>query len=671
MTHDGGSSRHNLRIGLVLLCALMLLAGYYLLHPTLLPETAAAGGLACGRVLIGLVILSLGGVTGRALGIAVEGNRAATVVLQASLGLGILAGCILIVGSTLGINLLTMGVLPLAVLLILRKKWLDWWRNLGTSLTEITCQAGRLEKCLALLIGLGLCSSLIIALAPPLKYDALMYHLVMPQTYIQAGKITGIPWLVMSGMPQGTEMLYTLAAFWGGLPAAAVMGWMIAVLAVLGIIGFFSSGFENGSRIGLAAAASLLAGETFVSSTSWAYVDWTGLLFGVCCLITLNAWLHSSQNKYLGCAGLFAGLGFTTKYTGGILALCALAVVILWQIRQTKSGRRFSMKPWLVFSGAAAAFPLVWLLRNLILTGNPFYPFFFPAAEMDAVRLAVYQGAEPYGEWWEAFLLPIRATLWGVESAEGYSVSIGALLLVLSLGNLLRRRVLSDAERNALHLGLVFFLSVWVFWGFGNRVSGYLIQTRMYYSIFPAFAIIAGLGWDAIRDIRWKNVRLSLLIGAVMLLALGLSVSNTILQMIRQDAPRMVAGFITEDAYLDANLGWYAPAVRAVNELPAGAKVLFLYEPRGLACTPICDPDEILDQWKINRIGRETGNSILMNWRQKGYNYLLVNKAGMQFLADGSDPHHPAAEIKALQSLLSEIPLIRSFGESYQIYQVP
>ena len=63
---------------------------------------------------------------------------------------------------------------------------------------------------------------------------------------------------------------------------------------------------------------------------------------------------------------------------------------------------------------------------------------------MDAVRVSVYQGATPFGEWWEGFLLPIRATLWGLESAEGYSVSIGP-----SASNPLTGRGASSARASA------------------------------------------------------------------------------------------------------------------------------------------------------------------------------------------------------------------------------
>ena len=291
---------------------------------------------------------------------------------------------------------------------------------------------------------------------------------------------------------------------------------------------------------------------------------------------------------------------------------------------------------------------------------------------MDAVRLSVYQGAEPYGEWWEGFALPLRATLWGLESAEGYSVSIGPLLLILALGNLLRQRALTEPGKNAMRLGVIFFLSLWVMWGIGNRLSGYLIQTRMYFSIFPAFAVLAALGWDAVSDIRWQTIRFSRLFGAIIFLSLGFSMVGLVLQTIKQDAFRVTTGSTTENEYLDLNLGWYAPAMRAVQDLPSGSKTFFLYEPRGLACVPACDPDEILDHWKISRLtAKSNAVSELELWKQKGYNYLLINQAGMDFLADGKDPHHPAAEIQALKDLLNPLKPVQTFGESYQIYQLP
>ncbi len=259
----------------------------------------------------------------------------------------------------------------------------------------------------------------------------------------------------------------------------------------------------------------------------------------------------------------------------------------------------------------------------------------------------------------------------GQESAGAYSVSIGPLLLILGLANLFHIRPLEKPEKYSLQLGIIFFLSGWFVWAVGNRLSGYLIQTRMYYSLFPAFAVLAALGWNTVREINWKGVRISRLFGLAVLIALGISTINLGFQTIRQDVLRVNTGMISADVFQDRNLGWYAPAVRSINLLPQGSHVLFLYEPRGLACVPNCDPDEILDQWKISRMPNPDLNSVLTLWKQQGYNYIFVNRDGMDFLASGGDPHHPAEEIQALQEMLKQLPIARSFGASYQLYKLP
>ncbi len=291
MNPKTGSPQNNLRIVLILASLYLLMAGYYIIHSPFTLETGAVIGMSLWRLVVAAIIMTIAGTIGRLTGVLVQGNELATVVIQAGMGLGILSIYILLAGSIVGINGLTMAIIPAALLVVLRKNMVAWLRSFGRSLTGIWLETGRFEKGIAAFVLVILLTSLLSALAPPIKYDALMYHLVMPQTYIQQGRISHIPWLVMTGMPQATEMMYTLSAWVGGLPAAAVSGWMVGCLALLGLISFFQNASElNVRRIGWVAAASLLAGETFATSLSWAYVDWMGLFFGVCCLICFRDW---------------------------------------------------------------------------------------------------------------------------------------------------------------------------------------------------------------------------------------------------------------------------------------------------------------------------------------------------------------------------------------------
>jgi hypothetical protein len=83
---------------------------------------------------VSLVILTLAGMTGRALGIRLEGRRLSTVVLQTGLGLGLLVTMVLLLGSILGVNWITLGLLPAVGIILLRKHALEWWRELTASL---------------------------------------------------------------------------------------------------------------------------------------------------------------------------------------------------------------------------------------------------------------------------------------------------------------------------------------------------------------------------------------------------------------------------------------------------------------------------------------------------------------------------------------------------------
>src|SRR5690606_338128 len=99
---------------------------------------------------------------------------------------------------------------------------------------------------------------------------------------------------------------------------------------------------------------------------------------------------------------------------------------------------RPDVKAALRYLAAALALALPSLLRNLLFTGNPFYPLLLPGGEMDAIRLGFYQGFAAQATWLDALLLPFRATWLGIEgghigTAPGYETSLGPLLLLFAV----------------------------------------------------------------------------------------------------------------------------------------------------------------------------------------------------------------------------------------------
>lgn len=648
-------------IGLAgLVWAAAIVVAYFVTHKPLTPEIAAGLGLACWRVLAaGLMVFAAGGFGMKFFPLA-ELHPLARLSLQAAVGLGGMALGLLLIGSLM--LPVWLPWLLLAVLIAwLFKPGLAWLKQIS-SLGEIWRESSRFGRWTGGILGITLLAAFLIALAPALRYDALMYHLVMPQAYLQDGRIGYLPWIAMTGMPQVSEMLYTWAMSLGGAQAAALLGWMAAGLALLGLLGYLRMRLSaNAAWVGIAA---LLAGYTLAIASAWAYVDLFGLYFGVGCLIALDGWRTYGKKSWLVLAGISAGLAFGTKYTAGVLAIAA-GVTLIFHIWKSKAK---ALPALVVFTGSLLITVLPWLVRNMIYTGNPFYPFFFPAGDMDAVRIGVYQGLPTWGNWQDIVLLPWRATYLGVENSGGYSVSVGPLLLGLGALAWIGRRELQPEQRVGLQNATLLAVSGLLVWVVGNQVSGYLIQTRMYFSLFPAFAALAAYGYEGISGLHIPQVRLGRIVQALVLLVLALNGLQVWTDTIEKDPAAVIFGVTTQEDYLAQNLGWFQPAMQAIHDLPEGSQVLLLFETRSFYCAPVCYPDEILDRWKTALAREGSPEAVLAAWRAEGFTHLLYYQAGGDFLRTANDPHHPVEEIDSLEGLLDTLTEPVDIGGMYALY---
>ncbi len=644
-----------------LLWPLAVLVMYYATHKPFGPELAVKLAGLIWQNLTVFFLVSLAGGIGCRLARLRTLHQFTRLSLQAGLGLGILGLVVLLLGTTAGLPRWLLWVLLLALWIVFFRSILDWWRE--WSAWQIFWQeSDGFGKAVGWMLGLILLAAWVITLAPPVKFDALLYHLTLPAAYLRLGRISDLPWIVMSGHPQTTEMLYTWAMALGGSAAAATLGWTFSLFTTLGLLGYLRQRLNP--RAAWAGAASLLCGYTLAIATSWAYVDWLGLFFGLGCLVAFDLWRNEGSRNQLWLAGAFAGLAFSTKYTAGVLGLVSLGA-LAWHCWRRKT----AYLPALIqFGLAAAVFALPWLVKNLINTGNPLYPFFFSSGAMDELRIAVYQGLPPGGNWLDFFLLPLRATVMGVDGAEGYSVSIGPLLLGLGalawVGSKNHTAEQRGGFENAVLLGLLGLLV----WAVGNRFSGYLIQTRLYFSLFPAFAVLAAYGFWGLNRLSLPALRFGRILAALVMIVLALNVLEISVAGWKMGAPQAALGLTSESDYRASNLGWFEPAMQAVRDLPEGSKVQLIYEPRSFYCAPTCYPDEILDRWKVSLNRQQDPIRILENWKADGFTHIMVYKAGVDFLRTANDPHHPPSDLQALDEFLNLLPDPVDFGGVYELY---
>jgi hypothetical protein len=644
--------------GLVWLALVISL--YYVGHKPFSPQLAMTLSRALGGTAAAFALVSAAGGLGRWL-VRIQTFPLAATALQAALGLGLLSIGALVFGAVIGVGpaLAWAGLIGMGFLL--RGQIASWWCS-WKALLDLWREGDRFGKLIACGSGLIFLSTWTVASGPPLKFDALVYHLALPEIYLESGRIVYVPQVMFWGMPQVGEMLYTWAAALAGIETAALLGWLVGGIALAGLAGALAG--RLGTRAAWASIAALLSGYSLASALAWGYVDWLALLFGIGFLVALNPLgSRDLDPAHFRLAGVCAGLALGTKYTAGVLLLAGGGLAI-WSLR--KAGVRAMFSALLHFALPALLVSLPWWVKNLLGTGNPFYPFIYPSGAMNEFRLSFYS-IPIWGGWQDAVFLPWRATISGVEGALGYSASIGPLLLALApLAWVGMKRHAPEEHQLLVRAALIGLIGLLV-WASAARLSGYLIQSRLYWAVFPALAALAGFGFKALDGLNFPGLRIGRVSGVLVLVVFFFSVIQVAAGAFELGAPQALMALKTRRAYLEENQGWYARAMEAVGELPEGSRALMLWEPRSLYCAPKCQPDEVLDRWLNELRSEQSPQEIVQTWRAQGFTHLLFYRFGADYIQQ-HDSRYTSNDWQALTGILSSLPNPIDFGGAYQLY---
>jgi hypothetical protein len=645
---------------------------YYWVHKPITPPLAEAlgGALLDSAVAFALLTVGagIGGAVLRRLGVTWP-NRTQAAIGAAALGLPLLSLILLGVGA-LTLTPWSIGGALLALAALTWRDALAWLRQVSAWL-RTPLPRPPWERFLAIFV-IGLAGmALALAWLPPAEWDALTYHLAGPQQYVQEGRFYAAPHNHFLGFPQLVETLFAAQlALTGRLTGAAVLHWGIGALLLLAV--GERAARLGGSATGWLAAAILLSARTVWTEMSVPYVDLLPLLLAMVGLNVVERWdsspLHppSPVNgargrsdaghvrgralRLVALLGALAGFGLGTKYSVLWLAL-AFGLVVLWRGRGR--GWRATLSDGATYALTAFAVFLPWLVRNALWYDNPLYPFVFESAEMDSIRQDWY--SQPgsgliYGDnAWQLPLLPLAATVLGLEEAGTYGADIGPLFLALIPLLLLAWGRLSEPERAWLRLaGLwaaVILGAWWLSAAFGSYIS---LQTRLVLYLFGPLAIAAALALRALWALPPRPVHLGFVVRALVALALGL----TAVMAVRLWGERRVSLYFSgeegyERAYLEHALGWHYATMRQLDTLPARATVRLLWEPRYLYCDSEhlrCVPDSLMDGWYHARrtVGDGSPAAIAAQWQAAGVDYLLVYEFGRAFEQEHATLYDPA-----------------------------
>ena len=631
----------------VLWGAIVFIAYYFVHKPVTLEQGIVLGRLSL--ILLGWVgSLALANLIGSFLAPQLQRYPAhMSFALQVGLGFGVLGFFLLILGVLRGYwPLLAWGIVVAALP-----------RGLPTLLHDVReviprIPKGHVNKALACFVGFIMIAAIFRALAPPTAWDALVYHLTGPKLYQQAHGLhhdLDLPYL---GFPQAGSMLFLWGLLLAGPQLAQLMHLTFALLTIVllpAVVDLIAP------KRGWLAAGLLVSVPTAALLAGWAYVEWMTMYAGLACLsLIYSAAPGSSVEKEgliqldhegavirrwqpLMLAAFYAAMAFNTKYTAVGLVLGLVLVIIL----EYRSSRAFA-----VFAGLFLLFIAPYLLKNLILTGNPVYPFFFPGMFWDSYRAYWYSRPGTGLDLVQLLTAPWDATIWGVEGGvvsghPSYSATIGPALLALVPLVAIRFSRGFRKQNRPLRGMLVVCVMAYAVWLGMLAYSSLLAQSRMLMPIFPFLAILATAGLDALGRFGRRGASAQFVLSGLVCFAFILTALETTITFVSTSPVPVIIGVQSESDYLASRLGQYSLMIDDINELPQGSRVRFLWEPRTYHCSQqvICEPDALLDRWWHLRQQRSDANSIATQWRDEGVTHILLFHAGAQAVREeGFDP---------------------------------
>jgi hypothetical protein len=503
-------------------------------------------------------------------------------------------------------------------------------------------------------LGVAALLTFVAALAPETSQDALVYHLAVPQKFIEEGRIHHVEGNFFSAFPMNVEMLFTLGLILDGDSLAKSFHWLYWLGASLAtaalarrIIGASDIArrvprLESESFCDLAAAligtlptAALIAG--------WAYVDMAVVFYTSLSVLMLvpdgtrpgalplregvapdPVGARRASRPISGvawaCSAAFAAAAAGCKYTAllqgillGVYAICAG-----WRSADDSFAlvrrRLVVLGVWLAIGTAP------WLLENIVATGNPLFPFaygIFGGEGWDSDRAWIL--AESLGQWGGdrdalgRLLLPWDVSVKGrFFSPEGFDGVIGwAFLAGVPLIALGARRSSPALLVSGFALG---------------HALAWAATTQQVRFLLPALALAAPVlvaGAVALRRPLERRVVRALGVAAV----LG-NVSLIAIHFASHRPLGVVLGLESRERYLDREVpaGDYAMFRFIEEHLPEDAKIFFAScgNP-GFLCKRKYYADAFFENFTLNRwLGESSGpDELRERFAAGGFSHIL------------------------------------------------
>ncbi len=281
-------------------------------------------------------------------------------VLGITFGLGIISYLTLLVAS---FHFLTSwffwGVILIGNILLLKNRKQLKNPFIGCKITP-----------LAVILIIFFTVNLFFSLFPPTFYDSLLYHLAIPQYYIQQGGIA--PWNCNfnSNLPLNGEMLFLFSMLGGTVYIPKLISLWSGIAILILMLRWYKMRFSPVYPLLPPLLFYTIPQIGFLTSSS--KTDMLGMLYLFSGLYLF--FLYSEQpdrKRNLVLSGIFWGMAIGTKYIFGFYITALLITIALVKSLSFKK----KVVSCLVISMMVLICLTPWFIKNTIICGNPVYPY--------------------------------------------------------------------------------------------------------------------------------------------------------------------------------------------------------------------------------------------------------------------------------------------------------
>jgi hypothetical protein len=531
--------------------------------------------------------------------------------------------------------------------------------------------------CIAILLLLLI--EIILNLTPPIARDALIHHLAIPNLWLKNGGFYEIKWADFSYYPMNVDLLYLIPLYFKKDFLANFIHMGFGIGTALLIYQYLNNKINR--IAGLLGILVFLSTPIVIRSSTQAYVDLGLTFFTTASILAFIRYRDGEfkEFKWLFLSSVAMGLALGTKYNA-LIALFFLSTAIVFVYSKDTGKQWKAIRCGLIFFLISLFLFSPWLIKNIILTGNPLYPLFkgifnissaIPGGTVSIsgdTSIGFFKMREMmFGEsFWETLLIPIRFFFQGQDDSPRYFDGVlNPVLIILFPFALMNKPDYRDK---------LFFMYFAVFF---ILVAFFLDEIRIRYilPVVPVLSILTVMGliniWNWTRNISipFRNVLTVVLLTIfIVIMSKNLFYIKNYYQNISPTS--YVLGKESKDEFITRHNDSY-PAVKYINaHTPENAKIRLIFlAQRGYYLDRIYEDDRSFGMDKIRGLvaNAHEDSSFQAYLHSLGCTHLLVRTD--LYLKYLHDNYPPETVNRFLQQMSKATEMIYN-ANGYAVYRL-